>query len=100
MIGVLIVSSRDKLNHLVTTKEIFHDLYIYISPWNGIFRDTISLVRRHGRDISRVCLLGASVLLPLPLQHTVLPARPNKRPWRYDIAVSLFVFANRLTECN
>lgn len=30
MIGVLIVSSRDKLNRLVTTKEIFHDLYIYI----------------------------------------------------------------------
>lgn len=99
MIGVLIVSSRDKLNRLVTTKEIFHDLYIYIYH-HGIFRDTISLVRRHGRDISRVCLLGASVLLPLPLQHTVLPARPNKRPWRYDIAVSLFVFANRLTECN
>lgn len=40
MIGVLIVSSRDKLNRLVTTKEIFHDLYIYIYHHETVYSAT------------------------------------------------------------
>lgn len=48
MIGVLIVSSRDKLNRLVTTEEIFHDtIYIYVYIHTHIYIYLTTDIPRH-----------------------------------------------------